>query len=164
MTITRTILALAVLALTATAQAADNTLLIQIEPSGNFRVWHTEGENMLDEEDVHALTDVATVEGDARVPTALGIASAQRTPNGIVVHLHDKKVDNRLLIDRDDCGGTKLWHSDGATNLREEDLTELVLTALPEGGERMKIGDRLARAFTSRIGVVAVLWQPIRRK
>lgn len=146
------------------ANAADNTLLIQIEPSGKYRVWHTEGENMLDEEDVHALTDVATAEGGEPVRTAAGMASARRTPNGIVVSLHDKQVDNRLLIDRDDCGGTKLWHSEGATLLRDEELTELVLTALPEGGERMKIGDRYARAFTGRIGVVAVLWEPVKRK
>lgn len=145
------------------ANAADNTLLIQIEPSGKYRVWHTEGANMLDEEDVHALSDVATPEGGERVRTAAGMASAQRTTNGVVVTLHEKTVDNRLLIDRDDCGGTKLWHSEGATLLRDEELTELVLTALPEGGARIAIGDRYARAFTGRIGVVAVLWKPIRK-
>lgn len=161
---TTTWAAAALLIASLAANAADNTLLIQIEPSGKYRVWHTEGENMLDEEDVHALTDVATAEGGERVRTARGMASAQRTKNGIVVTLHEKSVDNRLLIDRDDCGGTKLWHSEGATQLRDEELTELVLTALPEGGERMKIGELQARAFTGRIGVVAVLWKPIRKK
>ena len=162
---TTTMMMAAVLVLASLAtHAADNTLLIQIDPSGKFRVWHTEGENLLNEEDVHALSDSATPEGGARVPTVAGMASARRTPNGIVVSLHDKQVDSTLLIDRDDCGGTKLWHGDGATNLRDDDLTELMLTALPEGGERMTIGENYARAFTARIGVIAVLWKPTRRK
>lgn len=159
-----TLLIAAVMALVGfAAQAADNTLLIQIEPSGNFRVWHTEGSSMLDEDEVQALTDSATPDGGARVPTAAGIASARRTPNGIVVQLHDKQADNTLLIDRDDCGGVKLWHGDGATVLSNDDLTELVLTALPEGGARLRIGERYARSFTSRIGVIAVLWAPLKR-
>lgn len=161
---TTTMMMAAALALASLAtHAADNTLLIQIDPSGKFRVWHTEGENMLNEEDVYALVDSATPEGGAPVPTVAGMASAQRTANGVVVSLHDKRVDNTLLIDRDDCGGTKLWHGDGATNLRDEDLTELVLTALPEGGARMTIGENHARAFTARIGVIAVLWKPKKR-
>lgn len=161
---TRTrLIALAATLASFAANAADDTLLIQIEPNGKYRVWHTEGENMLNEEDVYALTDSATAEGGEPVPTVAGAASARRTKNGIVVTLHEKQVDNRLLIDRDDCGGTKLWHGDGTTALRDEELTELVLTALPEGGARMTIGDRYARAYTARIGVIAVLWKPKKR-
>ncbi len=143
-----------------TANAADNTLLIQLEPTGKYRVWHTEGESMLNEDETQVLSENATPEGSAPIPTTAGMASAQRTKNGVVVHLHDKKTDRTLLIDRDDCGGVKLWHGDGATQLPEDKVTELMMSALPTGGERLMIGDQYVRGYTVRLGVIAVMWTP----
>lgn len=142
------------------AQAADNSLLIQIESNGKFRVWHTEGENMLNEDETQVLAEHATPEGSAPMPTSAGMASARRTKNGVVVRLHDKTTDNTLLLDRDDCGGVKLWHADGATTLPDDVLTELVISALPNGGERLTVGDQYARAYTTKLGVIALLWKP----
>lgn len=145
------------------ALAADNTLLIQIEASGKFRVWHTEGDSMLNEDELAALAASARPEGGEKMPTGAGLASGHETKNGVVVVLHDKRHDNQLLIDRDDCGGVKLWHGDGTTNLSEDELTELVLTALPGGGTRLIIGEQFARAYSGRLGVTALLWKPKKR-
>lgn len=143
--------------------AADNTLLIQVEQNGKYRVWHTEGPSMLNDDEVSTLIENATPAGDQRLPTSAGLASAVVTREGTILRLHDKTIDNQLLVDRDDCGGLKLWHADGATQLSDQDLTEMVLTALPGGGKLLTIGENLARAYTANIGVIAVLWKPKKR-
>ncbi len=56
-----------------------------------------------------------------------------------------------------------MWHAAGSTYPAEDELTELVLTALPEGGQRVRVGNTWARAFTTRVGVIAALWKPVRR-
>lgn len=145
------------------ALAADNTLLIQIAGDGQYRVWHTEGDSMLNEDEAVALAVSARPEGGEKLPTSAGLASAVDTKNGVVVTLHEKRRDKILLIDRDDCGGLKLWHGEGATTLSDEALTELVLTALPAGGERLTIGENFARSYTTRLGVIVLLWKPVRR-
>lgn len=43
--------------------------------------------------------------------------------------------DKLLLIDRDG-GGIKVRHSQGTVNPTNDELTELVLTSLPEGGKQ----------------------------
>lgn len=158
------LLAAAALALAALpALATDNTLLIQIADNGKYRVWHTEGDSALNEDEAVALAISARPGGGEKLQTSAGLASAVDTRNGVVVTLHQKDHDNILLIDRDDCGGVKLWHGDGATTLSEAELTELMLTALPAGGARLTIGENYARAYTTRIGVIALLWKPVRR-
>lgn len=143
--------------------AADNTLLIQIQDNGKYRVWHTEGDSVLNEDEAVALAISARPEGGEKLQTGAGLASAVQTKNGVVVTLHQKPHDNVLLIDRDDCGGVKLWHSEGPTTLSDEALTELALTALPAGGARLSIGENYARAYITRLGVIALLWKPVRR-
>ena len=144
------------------ALAADNTLLIQIAEDGKYRVWHTEGDSVLNEDEAVALAISARPEGGDKLQTSAGLASAVQTKNGVVVTLHQKQHDNVLLIDRDDCGGVKLWHGEGTTTLSDEALTELALTALPAGGARLTIGENFARAYTTRLGVIALLWKPMR--
>jgi hypothetical protein len=157
------LIAAAVLLAAIPALAADNTLLIQIAETGKYRVWHTEGDSAINEDEAVALAISARPEGGEKLPTSAGLASAVETKNGVVVTLHDKQRDKVLLIDRDDCGGVKLWHGEGTTSLSDEQLTELVLTALPAGGERLTIGENFARGYTTRLGVIALLWKPVRR-
>lgn len=145
------------------ALAADNTLLIQIAETGKFRVWHTAGESAINEDEAVALAISARPEGGEKLRTSAGLASAVETKNGVVVTLHEKQHDKVLLIDRDDCGGVKLWHGEGTTSLSDEQLTELVLTALPAGGERLTLGENFARGYTTRLGIIALLWKPVRR-
>ena len=143
--------------------ATNNTLLIQIAENGKYRVWHTEGDSVLNEDEAVALAISARPEGGEKLQTSAGLASAVQTRNGVVVTLHEQPRDNILLIDRDDCGGVKLWHGEGTTTLSDEALTELALTALPAGGARLTIGENFARAYTTRLGVIALLWKPARR-
>ncbi|MEZ5615272.1 MAG: hypothetical protein R3E35_08660 [Rhodocyclaceae bacterium] len=154
----------ALVALPAFAAAADDTaLLIQLRPDGGYAVWHAGGTAPLGEEEVLALEAAAIPEGSRQIVTAAGLAQAFDTPNGILVRLPALGPDRALLIDRDSCGGIKLWQSHGTLNPSEDELSELMLTALPDGGPRISLGDLSAKAFSTRTGVIAVVWKPLAR-
>lgn len=146
-------------------RAAENntTLLVQIEPDGRYRVWHSTGATQLNEDELLALAASARPEGSESLPTSAGPAVAYDTRQGVVVALKNSGDDDRLLIDRDDCGGVKVWHSGGPVVLGEDDLTELMLTALPGGGKRIPVGKQVARGFSTRLGVIVLLWKPTGR-
>jgi hypothetical protein len=108
-----------------------------------------------------SLEAAATPEGSRRVMTAAGFAQAFDTPNGILISLPGLGPERAVLIDRDGCGGIKLWHSHGNINPSEDELTDLVLAALPEGGKRIALGKLSAKAYSTKIGVIAVIWKPV---
>ncbi len=138
--------------------AEDNVLLIQQGPHG-FVVWHGEGQSQLDDDTVLELMASATPEGGAERMTAFGPARAYELPEGSLIRLPAAPVDKALLVDRDACGHIKLWHSEGATRLTETQLTELVLSALPEGGPRLRLDGKYAKAFVGKLGVTVTLWR-----
>lgn len=147
------------------ALAAENntTLLVQIEPDGRYRVWHSTGAAQLNEDELLALAASARPEGGEPMNTSAGPAVAYDTRQGVVVALKNGGSDDRLLVDRDDCGGVKVWHAGGTVPLGDDDLTELMLTALPGGGKRIPVGKQVARGFTTRLGVIVLLWRPAAR-
>lgn len=151
--------------LAATAQAVENntTLLVQIEQDGRYRVWYNTGDTHLSEDEILALAASASPDGGAPMATSAGNAVAYDTRQGILVALNEAKTDNRLLVDRDECGGVKVWHSGGVPILGDDVLTELVLTALPGGGKKIPVGNRVARGFSTRLGVVVLLWKSAAR-
>jgi hypothetical protein len=73
-------------------------------------------------------------------------------------------ADRNLLLDRDECGGVKLWHGHGTVSLTDEQLTELVLSAVPGGSKRLSFGDHLAKSYISRLGIIAMIWKPAARR
>jgi hypothetical protein len=146
------------------AGAADSALLIQLGPDGRYTVWHTEGATRLPEEQILALEAAARVGGGEPLETAAGPARAFDVQGTVIIEIANAKTDRRLLIDRDACGGVKVWHADGETRLTEDELTELVLTALPGGGKRVSVGKNYAKGFLTGLGVMAVIWQPVRRQ
>lgn len=143
--------------------AGNNNLLIQLEPDGRYKIWHGDGETHLGDEELVDLWNSATPEGGPVMGTSVGPATAVATPRGVLASLPNAPRDKSLLIDRDDCGAVKVWHATGPTTLSEEQLTELMLTALPDGGKPLPVGDRLARAYTTRVGVVVLIWKPVKR-
>lgn len=148
---------------TAVAAIENNTtLLVQIDPDGRYRVWHSTGATQLNEDELLALAASARPEGGEPMATAAGPAVAYDTRQGVVVTLKEARGDDRLLIDRDDCGGVKVWHGGGPSLLGEDDLTELMLTALPGGGKRIAVGKQVARGYSTRLGVIVLLWKPTR--
>ncbi|MFN3884893.1 MAG: hypothetical protein ACK4Q4_09070 [Rhodocyclaceae bacterium] len=144
--------------LAALAHADDNVLLVQTGPQG-FVVWHGEGTSLLDDDVVLELMASATPEGGEEIPTPLGPARAFELPEGIVIRLPAASHDRALLVDRDACGHIKLWHEEGATRLSEAQLTEIVMSALPEGGPRIRLDGFYAKAFVGKLGVTVTLWQ-----
>lgn len=142
---------------------ADNALLIQLRQDGSFKVWHSAGASQLLDDDLHDLEASARPEGGDVMKTDLGRAQAFETKQGIVIELPEAKSDKRLLLDRDPCGGLKVWHDEGRTQLPDDVLTELVLTALPDGGARIKVGENVVKGYTVERGVIAVIWRPSRR-
>jgi hypothetical protein len=52
--------------------------------------------------------------------------------DGVTISLSAARNDNFLLLDRDDCGHVRVWHSAGATNLPEDQITDIFISALPE--------------------------------
>jgi hypothetical protein len=146
------------------ACAAGDNLLIQLQHDGSYRVWHAEGATRLSEEEMLAVAATATPLGGADLPTAAGPAHAVETEQGVVIILPEGSRDRMLLIDRDECGGIKTWHPEGATTLTDDQMTELLLTALPGGGKAVPVGDRLAKGFLTKLGVVVVLWKPALRR
>ena len=143
-------------------RAEDNVLLIQTGPQG-FVVWHTEGQSELADDAVLELMASATPEGGPAMPTPLGPARAYEMPAGILIRLLAAPRDQALLVDRDACGHIHLWHAEGATQLSDAQLTEIVMAALPEGGPRLRLNGRYAKSFVGRLGVIVTLWQvPVR--
>lgn len=164
MHLTRALVAAVAYLLTmAAASAADTPLLIQIRPDGSYRVWHTEGQTRLSEDELLTLAASARPEGGEVIEVGAGKARAFEVPQAVLIEIPGAPEDTALLVDRDECGGIKVWHAAGATQLSEAEMTELVLSALPTGGKRLMIGTDYAKAFTNRLGVVVVLWKPPRR-
>jgi len=140
------------------AGAADNVLLIQLQSGSRYQVWHTEGESQLSDDDVMTLEVNAKPEGGEELATAFGPARPYETPDGIVIRLPAAPHDKAVLIDRDSCGHIRLWHAAGTTNLSEEQITEVFMSALPEGGPRIAVGSYNVKAFIGKLGVTATLW------
>jgi hypothetical protein len=140
------------------AFAADNVLLIQLQQGGAYKVWHTEGESQLSDDEVMALEVNARPEGGAEMPTSAGPARAYETSDGVVIKLPAAKTDNAVLVDRDACGHIRLWHAAGTTQLTEEQITDIYISALPEGGKRLSVGNQHVKAFITKLGVTATLW------
>lgn len=138
--------------------ADDNVLLVRQGPEG-FVVWHTEGESQLSDDELLEIMATATPEGGEQVDTPVGPARAYELPAGILVRLPAAPRDNALLVDRDACGHIIVWHADGPGQLTDTELTEAVMSALPEGGPRLRLGDRYAKAFIGRLGVTVTLWK-----
>ena len=151
------LLALA-MAATLSAWADDNVLLIRQGPEG-FVVWHTEGESMLSDDELLEIMATATPEGGVEQATPLGPAHAYELAEGIIIRLPAAPRDKALLVDRDACGHIIVWHADGPARLTDVDLTEAVMSALPEGGPRLKLGDHYAKAFLGRLGVTVTIWK-----
>lgn len=141
------------------AVAADNVLLIQLQPDGSFRVWHNEGETNITDEEAIELDALARPEGSDPVPSTAGPANVFLTDKDeVIIRFPEAKRDAALLVDRDNCGHVRLWHADGETQLGEEALLDIVLSALPGGGRRLEIGGLYAKGYQTRYGVTAVLW------
>lgn len=139
------------------ARAEDNVLLIQNGPQG-FVVWHTEGKSVLPDDDILEIMATARPEGGAPMPTSLGPAQAFELAAGTLIRLPEAPGDRAWLVDRDACGHIHLWHAEGVTQLSETELTDIVLSALPEGGPRLQLGHRYAKAFLGKLGVTVTLW------
>jgi hypothetical protein len=155
-------LAAVLLACSLPLHAEDNVLLVQTGPQG-FTVWHTEGQSQLADDDVLELMATAMPEGGKETPTPLGPARAYEMPEGIVIRLLMAQRDKALLVDRDACGHVHLWHAEGATQLPDEQLSEVVMSALPEGGPRIRLNGKYAKGFLGKLGVTITLWKvPVR--
>jgi len=163
MPLKRAIAALAALLVCNVASAVDNALLIQVEPGGGYRVWHSEGATKLAEEEILMLAAGATPGGSALQPVSAGPARAFQTGNGVVIELPEAATDRRLLVDRDACGAIKVWHAEGETKLNDEQISDLVISALPGGGRPIKVDGRYAKAFITELGYAVVLWAPVKR-
>lgn len=151
------------LAISAAGAAGDN-LLIQIEHDGHYRVWHSEGVTTIGEDDALAVAATATRDGGDPQAIAGGRARALETEHGVVIEMIDAVADKRLLFDRDACGAVKIWHSEGATRLTEDQITELVMSALPGGGPRLTFEGRHAKAYITPLGYAVVLWAAATRQ
>jgi hypothetical protein len=145
------------------AFAADNSLLIQLGPDGRYRVWHSEGVTNLTEDEVLTLAAGAKPAGGDPLRVAAGTARAFQTEQGVIIEIADATTDGKLLVDRDECGAIKTWHSDGATKLTDDEVTELVISALPGGGRRVDVGGNFAKAFIAPLGYPVVIWKPVVR-
>ncbi|KAF0164628.1 MAG: hypothetical protein FD157_1792 [Rhodocyclaceae bacterium] len=154
----RLALFVAILMAATAAGATDNVLLIQLQPGGRYVVWHTEGESRISDDEVMALEATAKPEGGEEMPTSAGPARAYETSDGVTIRLLSAKNDKALLLDRDDCNHVRIWHAAGATNLSEDQITDIFMSALPEGGKRITIGKYYVKAFITKLGVTASLW------
>lgn len=163
MPLKRALAALAAMLICNSAVAVDNALLIQVEPGGGYRVWHTEGTTKLSEDEILMLAAGATPEGSTLQPVSAGLARAIQTGNGVIIELPEAATDRRLLVDRDACGAIKVWHAEGETNLTDDQLSDLVISALPGGGRPIKIDGRYAKAFITELGYAVVMWSPVKR-
>lgn len=143
------------------AAAEDTALLIQIEKDGRYTVWHAGGKSPLGDEEISALEVTARPEGGKPTLTTAGLAQAFDTPAGMLIRLPALGPEKTLLIDRDGCGGIKIWHAQGDVNLTEDELTEIVLSALPEGGKNVALTRYHAKAYSTKVGVIAAIWKPV---
>jgi len=150
---------IAALMVMTSAGAADNVLLIQMQPGGRYLVWHTEGESQLSDDEVMELEVTAKPGGGEEVPTSAGPARAYETSDGVTISLPAAKNDKAVLIDRDSCGHIRLWHAAGSTNLSDDEITDIVISAIPEGGKRLTLGGYHVKAFITKLGVTATLWK-----
>lgn len=139
-------------------QAEDNVLLIQTGPQG-FTVWHTEGKSRISDDEALEVMASARPEGGDEVATALGPARGYELPAGVLIRLPEARSDKALLVDRDACGHIHMWHAEGETQLSDAELTEIVMSALPEGGKRLTLGSRYVKGFITPLGVTATLWK-----
>ena len=155
---------LAALMTLSAAHAADNVLLIQLQAGGGFKVWHTEGESQLTDDEVMALEVTARPGGGEVTQTSAGSARVYETDEGVTISLLEAKNDTTLLIDRDDCNHVRVWHGAGATNFPDDQVADIFMSALPGGGKRLTVGEYHVKAFVTRLGVTATLWEPARRK
>lgn len=141
------------------AQAEDNVLLIQTGPKG-YTLWHTEGETRFSDDEILELMVTAQPGGGEVVPTRYGPAIAfVEGEAGVVIQLPEAPSDRALLVDRDACGHVVIWHAEGKTQLSEEQITEIAVSALPEGGPRLRFGDYYAKAYLGRLGITVTLWR-----
>lgn len=145
------------------AQAADGTLLIQATADGRFRVWTAEGETRLGENELLMLEASATPAGGKALATRFGPARAYETADGIVVELPEAPRDKVLLLDHDACSAIKAWHAGSGEDFGDEQLASIYLSATPDGGRNLLIGERLVKAFSTRLGVKAVIWTPLKK-
>lgn len=145
---------------TAATRAEDDVLLVQTGPEG-FRVWHTEGPSRLSDDEAIVLMASARPEGGPLTMTRLGMAHAHELPGerGIVIQLLSVERDKSLLVDRDACGHVHLWHAEGSTHLSEAEITEIIVSALPDGGPRITLGDRYAKGVVTPLGIMVMLWK-----
>lgn len=149
---------LALFCCTALARAEDNVLLIQTGPQG-YVVWHTEGETRLSDDEVLEIMTTAQPGGGEVTPTRYGPAVAYlEGEGGVIIRLPAAPSDRALLVDRDACGHVIVWHAEGKTQLSEAQLTEIAVSALPEGGPRLRLNGRYAKAFLGRLGITVTLW------
>ena len=155
-------LLMAALLTISSVSAEDNVLLLQLRPGGGITVWHTEGDSQITDDEALELEAGAKPEGSAELPTAAGPARSYETADGVMIRLPAAGKDNALLVDRDNCGHIKLWHAAGATHLPDDQLTDIFMSALPEGGKRLTFGDQHVKAYITKLGVTASLW-PVRR-
>ncbi len=160
----RIVLFLAVLMAVTAVQAADNVLLIQLQAGGGFRVWHTEGESRLSDDEIMELEATARPGGGAVTQTSAGPARAFESAEGVTISLLDAMSDKTLLIDHDDCNHVRVWHAAGATNFSEDQITDIFISAVPGGGKRITVGDHYVKAFVAKLGVIATLWQVAAKK
>lgn len=142
------------------AHAAGLAILIQTEPGGQYRYWYNDGATHLSSDELVDLWASALPGGGQPQETSAGPARAFETPRGIVVELAAAAADKALLLDRDDCGAVKVWHSGGSHALSEDQIADLLINALPEGGKPIAVGGQLAKSYLTKLGVVVVQWKP----
>ncbi len=162
--VVRAALCLALLLAATAASAADNVLLIQLQAGGGFRVWHTEGESRLSDDEIMELEVTARPGGGEVTTTSAGPARVYESGEGVTISLLEAKNDKTLLIDRDDCNHVRVWHAAGATNLSEDQIADIFMSALPGGGKRLSVGPYHVKAFVTKQGVTATLWSAAAKK
>lgn len=141
--------------------AESSNVLIQVLPGSVYRVWHADGPSVLEEEEIMALDAAAERTGSEAIETKLGPATARLTDQGAIIDLPAAKSDKQLLIDRDACGHVKTWHAEGGVALTDDQITDLVLAALPGGGPRVALDpERYAKAFVTGLGIMVAIWKP----
>ncbi len=155
---------LAALMVATAANAADNVLLIQLQAGGGFRVWHTEGESRLTDDEIIELEVTARPGGGEVTQTSAGPVRVYESGDGVTISLLEAKNDETLLIDRDDCNHVRVWHAAGATKFSEDQIADIFMSALPGGGKRITVGDFQVKAFITKQGVTATLWNAAPKK
>lgn len=151
-------------ALFGTPLLAFDTVLIQQTPENGFIVWYKDGDSTLEDDEIHAIETAATPEGSAPQPTSGGIASARVVRNHVEIRLENARGVRHLLVDRDSCGHVKLWHGTGKRVLEDDQIADLYLHAVPDGGKSMQVGEYQARSFLTKLGVIATFWRPAKRR